>query len=114
MNSLETKPTKKKQRHLEYRYDMSVEHKSVHVAVNSANSYCTTILFATELLEAMKAAIPFPCNVSSEPEVHILGGMTRKGMLSVEMIITFELSNDEAESRLEEVGFVTPTELILG
>jgi len=58
-------------------------------------------LLSTTLL----SAIPVPFKINMEPEIQILGGDRRKGMLSVEVSIITDLPADELRAALVEAGF---------
>jgi hypothetical protein len=115
MGNTEKKPTMVSGRHVEFSYNMGDSTTGrAYVVVNATGSYITTVAWVSELVSALQMHIPFKYDIASEPEVHILGGKRVKGMLCVEFLITFSLTNDEVHAKLEDAGFHRGTECILG
>ncbi len=76
----------------------------VCVAINPLN-YVRSLKMVLELHQNLCTAIPFQCEVSSEPEVHVLGGDNRRNMISVEMSIRPKDGTDDVVAKLERAGF---------
>lgn len=85
----------------------------VNVRVNP-NHYGKGLDVVNGLAEELKAKIPFPHKIASGPDVQILGGSRVRGIVSVEMTITYEISDDDAVAQLRAQGFLEGTEVILG
>lgn len=98
---------------LEYRYRV-IEHGKIKVAINPVKDYCTEFYFVFGLQEALLKSIPFPFEISSKVEIHILGGDHRKGMVSVEVTIEHSFTDEYAISQLKEKHFHEGLEIILG
>jgi hypothetical protein len=114
MADTKAEPTPQEKDDLEFSFDMRRGEQSAHVTVNSRSTYTKTFSFANKLLSVLRTIIPFPYTEKTEPELHVLGGQRVKGMLSVEMGIDFNLPYEEARIKLENAGFTSPTEFILG
>jgi len=77
---------------------------TVYVGVTT-NTYGSTISFVNSLAEKLRKAIPFPYNEEDEPKVVVLGGDRKKGMISVEMGISFAIPVYEAKERFKNAGW---------
>lgn len=82
------------------------------VSVNT-NCYNSQLKFADELLMRLKRQIPFEHQITGEPEIHILGG-NRKGMMSVEVGITFEYPDEAVREYFAKDGWGSELEVVLG
>jgi hypothetical protein len=82
---------------------------SVHVGVTT-NCYGKSLSFINELAHKLRTSIPFPYNEESEPGVVVLGGNRKKGMISVEMGITFAITEAEARKCFEAAGWFSDME----
>lgn len=86
---------------------------STHVAVTT-NCYGKSLDFAQMLASTLRKMIPVPHISTGEPEIHILGGRRRKGMMSVELSIKSSLNDTEIAETLKKHGFSEGLEYILG
>lgn len=83
----------------------------VRVAVNPRNFYVKDLGFLAELFKELKDKIPFAFDIVDGPTVEVLGGRRLAGVVSVEMQITFFISDEEADERLQVAGFSQGFEL---
>lgn len=88
----------------EYRYVISSEGKHVAVAINT-NCYGRQVTFAVAMADILRLSIPVPHRLYSEPKIEVLGGDRRSGMMSVEMSITTDLSENDLREAFNEAGF---------
>ena len=96
---------------LEFSFAQKPKNGCVSIAVNS-HYYTKTIPFALELEKKLKEVIPFSFEQKGETNLNILGGQRVKGMLSVEMDISYKISDEEALTLLKGKGFSEGFELI--
>lgn len=100
---------------LEYRYGHPVESETIRVSVNPSRRYDKTIRYIKSLEKLLKDHFTFDYEVTSEPEVHILGGRRVAGMVSVEMTIRpVRITAKDAIAKLERYGFTQGLEDIRG
>lgn len=83
------------------------------VAVTT-NTYGSTVKHILDLEKRLRAEVPFTYRKENEPEVKLLGGNRRKGMISVEMRISTVLSQPSASKLFSKAGFSDGLEYILG
>ena len=102
-------------RPVEFSYNMGDSTTGrAYVVVNATGNYISTVAWVNELVLVLQTHIPFKYDIASEPEVHALGGKRVKGMLCVEFLIAFSLTNEEAHAKFKDAGFHRGTECILG
>ena len=97
---------------LQYRYD-GVNDDRVLVGVNHSLYYTKTIAEILRLWNELKAKIPFEFS-AEEPEVYVIGGDRRRGMISVEMVVKHNFSKETVIAELESSGFCEGFDLYLG
>lgn len=78
------------------------------------NHYNKSVDAINDLAAALPTKIPFKFEIVTSPEVRILGGHRVRGIVSVEMLIRFDLIIAEAVRQLEAAGFHEGTEEYLG
>jgi hypothetical protein len=74
------------------------------VAVTT-NTYNSTVKHILDLEKRLRAEVPFTYRKENDPEVQLLGGMRRKGMISVEMKISVAFDEAVASKLLSKAKF---------
>lgn len=99
---------------VQFEYAFSTPSEGRSTVGITTNCYGKSISFAQLLDTTLRSAIPVPYRPNQEPEIHILGGNRRKGMLTVELSISTDLSDEELTAALKEAGFYEGLEFYLG
>ncbi len=89
----------------ELRYCPDPKDGKVMVGINSKRHYTKTLAFAAQLLAELKRRLPFKYQITNEPKIEILSGERVKGMLSIEMHVSYSISDEEAKGELDAAGF---------
>lgn len=85
--------------HYRFSHAMSGRWVAIHIGC-----YYAGLKWLNQLYAHLKAQIPFEAKFE-EPEVVILAGPSYKHMPSVQVHITYKISDEEAERMLLEAGF---------